>query len=90
MLVEDLIRELKKLPKDSTVGIIDTYDYRVFKDICLMTNKEIIDDNDGNPISIGKIEERSHKDNVCDYYVVWYVISGIIRIIWQLKFCKLI
>lgn len=70
MLVEDLIKELEKLPKGSTIGVIDTYDYRVFKDISLMTNKEIIDDNNEKPISIKEIEERSYKGNVCNYYIV--------------------
>ena len=71
MLVEDLIKELEKLPKNSTVGVIDTYDCRVFREIFLMTNNEIVN-NDGTSILIKDLEEmrKSNKNNICDYYIV--------------------
>ena len=71
MLVEDLLKELEKLPKNSTVGVIDTYDFRVFREIFLMTNDEIVN-NDGTPILIKDLEEmrKSNKNNICDYYIV--------------------
>lgn len=71
MLVEDLIKELEKLPKSSTVGVIDTCDYKVFREIFLMINDEMIN-SDGTSILIKDLEEmrKSNKNNICDYYIV--------------------
>ena len=71
MLVQDLIKELEKLPKGSTVGVIDTYAYRVYKEIFIMTNDEMVN-NDGTSILIKDLEEtrKSNKNNICNYYLV--------------------
>ena len=71
MLVKELIKELEKLPENSTVGVIDAYDYRVFREIFIMTNDEMLD-NCGTSILIKDLEEmrKSNKNNICDYYLV--------------------
>lgn len=71
MLVKELIKELEKLPENSTVGVIDAYDYSVFKEIFVMTNDEMLDNN-GTSILIKDLEEmrKSNKNNICDYYLV--------------------
>lgn len=72
MLVKDLIEKLESLPKNSNIGMIDIYEYRFSKNICIVTNKDKIFDDRGCQVlveDIGK-ERISNKDNICDYYIV--------------------
>lgn len=72
MLVEDLIKELKKLPKGSKIGMLDIDDVRIIEDINILTNKNTVQDSQGDDITIKRIEGAriSNEDKICDYYIV--------------------
>ena len=73
MLVEDLIKELEKLPKGSTIGMIDIDDVRLIPEVDIRSNKDTVYDYSvGDEISIERIENMriSNKEKICDYYIV--------------------
>lgn len=73
MLVEDLIKELEKLPKGSTIGMIDIDDVKLIPEISIKSNKDTVYDYSvGDEISIERIENMriSNKEKICDYYIV--------------------
>lgn len=72
MKVEDLIKELERLPKDSTIGMINIDDVRLIEDVGIRTNEYIVRDSIGDEISIKEIEgfRKSNKSKVCDFYIV--------------------
>lgn len=72
MLVKDLIEKLESLPKNSTIGMIDIYEYRFSKNICIVTSKDKIFDDRGCEVFVEDIrkERKSNENKVCDYYIV--------------------
>lgn len=72
MLVKDLIEKLESLPKNSTIGMIDIYEYRLSKNICIVTNKDKIFDDRGCQVFVEDIrkERKSNENKVCDYYIL--------------------
>lgn len=72
MFVKDLIKKLEKLPKDSTIGMIDIDDERLLENVSIRTNQETVYDSIGDDIKIEKIEKArlSNKSKICDYYIV--------------------
>ena len=53
MLVEDLIKELEKLPKGSTIGMINIDDVRLIPEVYIRSNKDTVYDcSVGDEISI--------------------------------------
>ena len=73
MFVEDLIKELGKLPKGSTIGMIDIGDVRLIPEVYIRSNKDTVYDYSvGDEISIERIENMriSNKEKICDYYII--------------------
>ena len=73
MLVEDLIKDLEKLPKGSTIGMINIDDVRLIPEVYIRSNKDTVYDcSVGDEISIERIENMriSNKEKICDYYIV--------------------
>lgn len=65
MKVKDLIKELEKLPQDSTVGIChynDEYDYNEFEHIINIALSDNLDD-------FNKSKKDLEKTDICDYYI---------------------
>lgn len=71
MQVKDLIKELEKLPKGSTIGTIDIDDVRLSQYVPIKTKEDIVIDSIGEEISIERIEKKrlSNKSKICDYYI---------------------
>jgi len=72
MLVEDLIKKLKELPKGSTIGMIDIDDVRLIEDVSIKTKNDTVYDSVGDEITIERIEKlrKSNETKICDYYIV--------------------
>lgn len=72
MKVEDLIKELEKLPKGSTVGTIDEEGRTISNYVSIVTQSDTIYTSFGDTVNVKEIEDARHSNetSICDYYVV--------------------
>lgn len=72
MVVKELLKLLKGLPLDATIGVIDFYELRIENSVSIKSNNDIVYDGNGYATTISEIEtaRKSNKDKICNYYIV--------------------
>jgi len=73
MKVKEFIEELKQLPENATIGMLDVDDIRIYEKVYIHDNNDYVDsyieDNVLTPVSLFVKTRRSNKDKECDYYI---------------------